>query len=160
VTQAADSLTDANLECVHRAVRGIFEAILGETPVYNPVHPVEAELTCDGVLGVISLVGEVEWSLVIALSVTTAPALVERFAGFPVEFSSPDMGDAVGELANLLAGEVKVELDRIGIASALSLPQVFRGMGIEMLRIPHVPCRAMLFELTCGPLLVAIATRH
>ena len=67
------------------------------------------------------------------------------------------MGDAIGELSNLLAGEVKVELDGIGVKTNISLPQVFRGPAIEILRLPHVPCKALLFETSSRPFLVAIA---
>lgn len=115
-------------------------------------------LKCDGVVGVIGLVGDVEWGLVVGIPRDTAPKLAEGFTGFEIPFDSDDMGDAIGELTNLLAGDVKVNLDRVGVASDISLPQVFRGEGIEVLRPPRVPSMVLSFESSCGPFWVAVTT--
>ena len=112
---------------------------------------------CEGVIGCISLVGDIDWSLVLSIPRQTGLALVENFVGTEVPFDSPDMGDAVGEMANLLAGEVKVQLDSIGLAADISLPQVFRGDIIEVIQLPHQPAMLLSFECSFGPLFVAIA---
>jgi chemotaxis protein CheX len=158
LAQATSAQIAPNLvDCLHRAVGGILEAVTGEAPAPRPDDCPEQLLTCDGVIGLISLVGDVEWALVVGLPPDTAPALAERFAGFPIEFGSADMGDAIGELTNLIAGEVKVELDGAGVRVNISLPQVFRGMGIEILKLPHTPSRVLTYDHACGPFLVAIA---
>ena len=72
---------------------------------------------CTGptVLSVISLVGGVDWSIFLGLPKDTAVALAKSFAGFDIPFESDDLGDAIGELSNILAGNVKARLDRVGI---------------------------------------------
>jgi CheY-specific phosphatase CheX len=151
--QLAPNLVD----CVHRAVGSTLEAVTGDRPTPRQAEGSDDVLACDGIIGVISLVGDLEWSLVLGLPPDTAPALAEGFAGFPIAFASADMGDAIGELTNLIAGEVKVELDAAGTRVNISLPQVFRGMGIEILKLPHIPCQVLVYDHACGPLLVAIA---
>lgn len=131
--------------------------VAGEEPQLRGEDCVETALRCEGVVGCISLVGDVDWSLVLSIPRATASELAGRFAGFEIPFDSPDMGDAVGEMANLLAGEVKVQLDGIGLAAEISLPQVFRGEIIEVLQLPHLPSRLLSFECSCGPLWVAVA---
>jgi chemotaxis protein CheX len=157
ISSLPDQLSRERVECVVKAVADIGASVLGETPVHDEEIANEQVLICEGVLGIISLVGDVEWSLVLGLPSDTAPALTERFAGFAIPFESEDMGDAVGELTNLFAGEVKVHLDRIGLRSDISLPQVFRGAGIEVLRLPNVPSLALTFQTSCGSFFVAIA---
>lgn len=131
--------------------------VAGEEPALRGEDAVEQVLRCEGVIGCISLVGDVDWSLVLSIPRATASALAGNFAGFEIPFDSSDMGDAVGEMANLLAGEVKVQLDGIGLEAEISLPQVFRGDIIEVLQLPHVPSKLLSFECSCGPLWVAIA---
>lgn len=158
ISSLSDQLSRERVECVIKAVADIGASVLGETPLQQDEEVAsELVLICEGVLGIISLVGDVEWSLVLGLPSATAPALTERFAGFAIPFESEDMGDAVGELTNLFAGEVKVQLDRIGLRSDISLPQVFRGAGIEVLRLPNVPSLALTFQTSCGSFFVAIA---
>ena len=79
-----EQLTASHAACVAKAVASIFSAIIGEIPSLNQDVPMDQVLTWGGVVGVIALVGDVEWSLVICLSASTAPSLAERFAGFPI----------------------------------------------------------------------------
>ena len=94
----------------------------------------EDNLNKDGVLiAIISLVGDVEWSIFLGLPKVTAEAIAEKFAGFAIPFDSEDMGDAVGELANILAGLIKSKLDNISIKAEISLPSVMRADSMQVL---------------------------
>ncbi len=156
-TATSSGISSDRVECVVEGVRSAMSWVAGEEPQLRGETPVEQCLRCEGVVGCISLVGDVDWSLVLSIPRATASELAGRFAGFEIPFDGPDMGDAVGEMANLLAGEVKVQLDGIGLACEISLPQVFRGEIIEVLQLPHVPSKLLNFECSCGPLWVAIA---
>jgi len=147
-----------HIECVAKAVETILSSLLGEAPVRADEEATQESLKCNGVVGVIGLVGDVEWSLVVGIPRETAPKLAEGFTGFEIPFESEDMGDAIGELTNLVAGDVKVNLDRLGVASEISLPQVLRGEGIELLRPPRVPSVILSFESSYGPFWVALTT--
>ena len=155
--QQTDTLPSDHVDCVIEGVRSAMTWVAGEEPEFRGEDLIEDSLRCEGVVGCISLVGDVDWSLVLSIPRGTAPGLVQSFAGFELPFDGPDMGDAVGEMANLLAGEVKVQLDGVGLAVEISLPQVFRGEIIEVLQLPHVPSKLLAFECSSGPLWVAIA---
>ncbi len=83
------------------------------------------------VVGLISLVAESPLSLLISLPQKTAVAVSEKFAGFEFEFDSEDMNDLVGELANIVAGDAKSRLLKMGIETKLSLPTVVSGRDVK-----------------------------
>ena len=82
-------------------------------------------------VGIISFVGTPTWTLALVLPEETAPKMAEKFVGFDIPFGSPDMGDMVGELANVLSGEVIAQLDARGVKAQMSLPMVMRGHDLE-----------------------------
>jgi len=103
-------------QCVADAVMDILKATCG---VQLQPQQEDEQAGSDGVIiAVISLVGDVEWSIFLGLPRETVPVLVAKFAGFEIPFDSEDMGDAVGELANILAGDVKRRLEAKGARRA------------------------------------------
>jgi CheY-specific phosphatase CheX len=85
-------------------------------------------------IAVISLVGDLEWSVYLAVPQPTATAIVSRFCGFDIPFDSADMSDAIGELTNIFAGQVKNCLDQKGVSVEISLPTVLRAENFQMLQ--------------------------
>jgi CheY-specific phosphatase CheX len=108
------------------------------------------------VIAIISLVGQVEWSVFIGLPRATASALAAKFAGFEIPFESPDMGDAVGELANIIAGDVKARLDSRGVKADISLPTVIRAQDIHVLVQRNAHTMRNCFQSEVGPLWVGV----
>jgi two-component system chemotaxis response regulator CheY len=87
----------------------------------------------DIVFANITIMGGVQWSLVIGFDGSTASQIASKFAGFEIPFDSPDLGDAVGELANLTAGEVKRMLTTRGLDVEISLPTVVAASNFRTL---------------------------
>ena len=85
------------------------------------------------VIAVISIVGDVNWSIFIGLPKETAETMAEKFCGFDIPFESEDMGDVVGELSNILAGTCKLILDKRNVQVEISLPSVIRANSMEIL---------------------------
>lgn len=117
-------------DCVTGAAAEVFQSTCGVDLVASPGPAPDNESL---VLAVIALVGEVEWSLFLGLPGTTAMAVAKKFAGFDIPFDSPDMGDAIGEITNILAGKVKALLDGRGVKAEISLPTVMRADGLHVL---------------------------
>ncbi len=125
------SATEKHHECVFEATEEIFRAACG---LNLERCDDEGDLGNDGaVIGMISIVGDVEWSLFVGLPKSTAVSLAEAFAGFRIPFDSPDMGDAVGEVANILAGDVKRRLENRSVSASISLPNVIRAESLEVM---------------------------
>lgn len=118
-------------DCVRAAAVDVFASTCGEglQAIEDP-----GDLAGESVLiGVISIVGEVEWSVFLGLPRRTAETLAAKFAGFEIPFDSDDMGDAVGELTNILAGDIKRRLQERSVSAKISLPSVIRAESIEVL---------------------------
>lgn len=118
-----DAFTDATV--------GTLSMFCGGGPTLEAEEPLPGYF--DGVVGVMSLVGDVSWSLMLCLPRETATALAEQFAGFAIDYDSDDMGDVVGELVNVLSGDVAARLETAGVRAELSLPTVARGSDFRLL---------------------------
>ena len=111
----------------------------------------QQDLATDGVvIAVISLVGDVEWSVFLGLPRQTATVVAAKFAGFEIPFDSEDMGDAIGELTNILAGQVKALLDQRKVKVELSLPSVMRAESLHVLVQSKVVTRKTCFNSPLG----------
>ncbi len=139
-----------HIECVAEAAVEIFNATCGVT-----IAPLDKEenLADDGVIiAVISLVGDVDWSVFLGLPRQTAISIAAKFAGFEIPFDSEDMGDAIGELANMLGGQVKALLDQRSVKANISLPSVIRAENMEVLVQRGVAGAKTCFDSTLGKL--------
>ncbi|MFW5839966.1 MAG: response regulator, partial [Planctomycetota bacterium] len=87
----------------------------------------------DIVFGMISVVGQVQWSITLGFSGPAAAGVVSKFAGMEIDFDSPDLGDGIGELANLTAGEIKRLLADRGLDVEITLPNVMAARDFRTL---------------------------
>ncbi len=143
-----------HFDCVSEAACGVLKTACSLS--LEP-HEEEASVSPEVVIAIISLVGQVEWSLFIGLPKTTAVGLAAKFAGFEIPYDSPDMGDAVGELANLLAGDVKARLDARGVKADISLPTVLRAQDIHVLIQRNSPSRKNCYRSELGPMWIGMS---
>ncbi len=102
----------------------------------------------EGIVGIISIIGDLSWSVSLGLPKQTAIIMAKTFAGFDINYDSEDMDDVTGELVNVLAGDIIAQLDAVGTTVTMSLPIVARGnkMGI------HVPDELPKMQLHCSSL--------
>ena len=114
-------------------------------------------LTDDGlIIAIISLVGDVGWSVFLGFPPQTAVAAASKFAGFEISFESNDMGDAVGELANMVAGQTKILLDQRSVKVEISLPSVIRAEHLEVLSRHTTVARKKCFSTAAGNLWIGV----
>ncbi len=81
----------------------------------------------NSITGMIGLAGTSKGNLLIHLPAPVATAVTTAFLGMDVESIDDDVCDAVGELANMLAGAVKAALDPSGSDIKLSMPTTVYG---------------------------------
>jgi chemotaxis protein CheX len=81
----------------------------------------------NSISGIIGLAGSLKGLLAIHLPKQTALAVTTAFLGMEVEEIDDDVRDAIGELANMLAGSLKSALDPSGSAIKLTMPSAVHG---------------------------------
>jgi len=130
------------------AVRRVFQTMLAtEVRVGRPnVVTTKQESTAD-VSAVIGLSGDVVGCVILSLPIATAEAVASKFAGIALTRDHADFADALGELANMVAGQAKAQLD--GMHVSISLPSVIVGQDhvvSQSRQWPrlHLPCESPL----------------
>lgn len=81
----------------------------------------------NSVSGIIGLAGSIKGLLAIHMPNPVALAVTSAFLGMDVDEIDEDVRDAVGELANMLAGSLKAALDPKGSEIKLSMPSAIHG---------------------------------
>lgn len=85
----------------------------------------------DSISGVIGLAGAYKGVLAIHLPNQIALDITSSFLGMDVDEINEDVEDAVGEIANMLGGDVKGFLSDTGSDIDLSLPSTVSGASYE-----------------------------
>lgn len=132
------------IDSVTEAVSQTIAMFAGEPKV---IKADEAIRVCDGICGTISFVGDRNFSVMMCCSRESALELSLAMAGFEIDFESADMGDAIGEVVNIIAGDIVARMEGHGVEVAMSLPTVFRGHDVERVLPHNMISNCTIFEL-------------
>ncbi len=99
-----------------------------------------------GVSGVIGFSGDAAGACLLCFPTDVACKLASAFAGEEMSESHPDFADAIGELANMVAGGAKAGFD--GLTVAISLPSVVIGNPHEV-TVTGVPSNMPRLIIPC-----------
>jgi chemotaxis protein CheX len=89
-------------------------------PYVKSENPAPADVS-----GIIGFSGDAAGAVVISFSNKVACKAASNFAGIEIDEHHPDFADAIGELANMVAGNAKKEFTDLNIK--ISLPSVVIG---------------------------------
>ena len=135
------------------STRQVFKTMVKvDTKILTP-HRKENPLVSYDVSGIIGFSGEIIGSAVVSFQAAAARKLVEAFAGMDLELTSPDFADAIGELANMIAGSAKKDL---GATANITVPSVVIGSGHLIARLSGVPCIVIPCETPVGNFAVEV----
>ncbi|HLL87809.1 MAG TPA: chemotaxis protein CheX [Tepidisphaeraceae bacterium] len=139
------------------SVRDVFSTMVGvQTTVERPHVKGHAEVTHD-VSSIIGFSGDVVGSVVVSFEERAAEKLVEAFAGSPHKIGTPDFADAIGELANMVAGAAKKDL---GARASITVPSVIIGKGHQVARLSDVPCLIIPCKTPVGDFCVEVCIKQ
>ncbi len=134
------------------STRRVFNSMVMPTTVLKPRLTIGPQ-PCDDVSAIIGFSGAIVGSVALRFGKKTARELVEAFSGTAVELDSPDFADAVGELANIIAGSAKKDL---GGLARITVPTVIIGPGHVIARQSGVPCVVIPCRTAVGDFLVEV----
>ena len=133
-----------------QAIKKVFETMVHtQVKVGKPALKNDGTASAD-VSGIIGFSGDAAGCVVLSFPKEVAVKAVTKFAGMPIEANHPDFADAVGELANMVAGSAKAEFE--GMKISISLPSVVMGQDhtVSSSRVyPRIviPCQCDLGEI-------------
>ncbi len=105
--------------------------------------------------GVIGLSGKMKGAVVINFPETTAIKAVSTFIGAEIDSLDEDVTDAVGELANIIAGYAKKDLEQYNLA--LSLPTVIKGENYRFVNAKGSAAVVIPFKSDAGDFDLAVS---
>ena len=129
------------------AVQKVFQTVaFTEVRVGKPYIKTDGPCSAD-VSGVIGLSGDAIGCAVLSFPTAVACRAASSFAGVEIGVDHPEFADAIGELANRVAGNAKSDLR--GLCCGISLPTVVIGPEhvVSQLRMAPrlvVPCKTVL----------------
>jgi CheY-specific phosphatase CheX len=147
------------VECVGQATVATFQQTCGVTVV--PIDAAAAqERPGEMLLSVISLVGDVAWSVMLSLPKAVAIGMAEKFAGFAIGDDRPTISDAVGELTNILVAGVQTRLDEKGLRGNISLPSMMWCNNMQPVGRQMVESCFLHFESPWGRFTVMVSAAN
>ncbi|MBI5444887.1 MAG: chemotaxis protein CheX [Deltaproteobacteria bacterium] len=108
------------------------------------------------VSGVVGISGQIKGSINLSFRKSAALRVVEGFLGERIGRVDDQVVDAVGELANIVAGGAKRVLSEAGYDLKISIPTVIVGEHHMISRPKDVPCLEVPFDLDAGPFAVEL----
>ena len=110
----------------------------------------------DSITGIVGLAGTHKGCLAIHLPHKVAMTITSNFLGMDVEEINADVEDAVGELANMLGGNVKSILSGKGRDIELSLPTTVSGHEYDFQPTQEVERHLIQFDGDAGSFCVEL----
>lgn len=116
------------------STREVFEIMLGTSlePIHEPSSKEAEDFTA-----LIGLAGSLRGVLSISCSDAAARTMACKMLGMPADDVSDDSLDALGEIANMIAGNFKAKLTGIGDRCMLSVPTIIVGTDYTTRSLAH-----------------------
>jgi CheY-specific phosphatase CheX len=144
------------VDLVKESVINTFASIIGSEPSYVEQNGESKSL--NGIIGNIAVFNQQHTlSLMIVIPKETALKVSEIFIGMEIPFESDDMGDLVGEISNILAGDVAANIETVGFRGQSSLPTATRGSDLTLFMPNKPPTEKMKFSGPSGDFWVNMA---
>jgi chemotaxis protein CheX len=139
------------------AIRSVFTTMVGVPTTVERPHVKTAPAPTYDVSSIIGFSGDVVGSVVVSFQKAAAEKLATSFAGSPIDPNTPDFADALGELANMIAGSAKKHL---GNMASITVPSVVIGTGHTIARLSDVPCVVIPCKTEVGDFAVEVSIKQ
>ena len=142
------------MNCISEATQEIFQSMLAFEVQPGAPMVERQKLLRDTVSGMVGMAGLYRGMLAIHVPYTIAKNITSTFLCIEVEDIDDDVKDAIGELANMLAGSVKSMLTDNGKDVKLAIPSAVCGREYEVECLADGDGVVVPFQLDGGEFLV------
>jgi chemotaxis protein CheX len=139
------------------SVRSVFATMVKVNTEVERPHVKTVPAPTYDVSSIIGFSGQIIGSVVVSFQRVAAEALASAFACTPLTMTDPEFPDAIGELANMIAGGAKTQL---GSLANISIPSVIIGSGHVIARLTDVPCIVIPCKTPAGNFAVEVNIKH
>lgn len=130
------------------AVANTLATMAGKTPVRLAPSLKSDSIAKGDISGIIGFAGRnVHGSVALSFPEETALKIYALMMGETLPNLNKDVQDTVGELANIVAGGAKTELDALGLAFHISIPTVVLGKNHTIIHKGSAPVVLIPFQL-------------
>jgi chemotaxis protein CheX len=127
------------------AVQNVFAKMLSlDIAMGKPVLKKHNHSSGD-VTGVIGFAGDKKGTFSLAFSSKGAVFVYKKFVDEEAPLVNPDVVDAIGELTNIISGQTRVEMERLGYKLSAALPTVVVGHNVAINFITKLPVISLPF---------------
>ena len=137
------------------AITNVFQTMASTKVKVGKPQLKQVDLVSAEVSGIIGLSGDVQGCVVLSFPGNVACKLASAFAGTELTLTHPDFTDAVGELANMVAGNAKKDFPNCAVS--ISLPSVIIGSGHKVSQSKASPFLIIPCETDAGAFNVEVA---
>ncbi len=139
------------------AVQNVFRTMLSvDVKIGKPYVKTQETASAD-VSAIIGFSGDAAGCVVISFPRLVATKTASTFGGAELGEDHPDFADALGELANMVAGNAKKDFE--GVDISISLPSVVIGTHHKISRSSMAPRLVIPCETMLGPFYVEVGMR-
>ena len=140
-----------------KSIQNVFKTMLSAEVEFKKPHVMADEEQRPDVSSIIGFSGDATGSVVLSFSKDVAVKAAATFAGAAMEMHTEDFADAIGELANMVAGGAKAEFEGLNIN--ISLPSVIIGEGHEVSRSGVYPRLVIPCNCKFGAFVVGVSMK-
>jgi chemotaxis protein CheX len=137
-----------DVKCINAfmsSVKNVFQTMLKIEVEFGKPHVETKEETMHDVSGIIGLSGDVVGAVIVSFPKLSAVRIAGKFAGVALSEADEDFADAIGELANMIAGNAKKDIE--GMKIMISTPSVVIGAGHQVKSTRGIP--KLLIPCSC-----------
>jgi chemotaxis protein CheX len=109
------------------------------------------------VSGLIGLTGDVSGTISVSFSEKSILSIVSAMFGEKVQALNDEIGDAVGEIANMISGHARQTLEAMGRPLQAAIPSVIMGKGHQITHITNHPVVAIPFQTDNGGFTIEVS---
>jgi len=129
-------------------IKNVFQTMLQTQILISKPRVKERDEHAADVSAIIGFSGEAAGSVALCFPMRTAVKTASKFSGTAVGQDNPDFADALGELANMVAGQAKSKLEGLNIS--ISLPRVVVGRELKLLDSRSTPVLVLACDSPLG----------
>lgn len=139
------------------SVQSVFKTMLSMDVTLGKPYLKSVPVAAYHVSGIIGFSGDIVGSMTVSFNRDTATKVVATFACGELPIGSPDFADAIGELANMIAGTAKKSFEA---NARITVPTVIIGERHNIARLKDVACVVVPCKIAAGDFTVEVSIRR